>query len=112
MFLDGYRPLININRKKEAVELQLLLKISTSESSRQAKVECKLNGLHALTMRVTGTVETFTYATCMYIPSNSVNTETLTKIESYIDSLLIEPLSFNMVCGDFNIIFKRTIRDI
>ena len=54
-------------------------------------------------MRVTGTVETVIYVTCMYMPPYSVNTETLTKIESYIDSLIIEPQSYNIVCGDFNI---------
>ena len=58
-------------------------------------------------MRVTGTVETAIYVTCMYMPSNSVNTETLSKIESYIDSLIIEPQSYNIVCGDFNINFLK-----
>ena len=58
-------------------------------------------------MRVTGTVETAIYVTCMYMPPYSVNTETLSKIESYIDSLIIEPQSYNIVCGDFNINFLK-----
>ena len=58
-------------------------------------------------MRVTGTGETAIYVTCMYMPPNSVNTETLSKIESYIDSLIIEPQSYNIVCGDFNINFLK-----
>ena len=59
-------------------------------------------------MRVTGTVETvICYVTCMYMAPNSVNTETLTIIESFIDSLIIEPQSFNIVCGDFNINFLK-----
>ena len=58
-------------------------------------------------MRVTGTVESVIYVTCMYMPPNSVNTETFTKIESYIDSLIIEPQSYNIVCGDFNINFLK-----
>ena len=58
-------------------------------------------------MRFTGTVETVIYVTCMYVPPNSANTETLTKIESYIDSLIIEPKSYNIVCGDFNINFLK-----
>ena len=41
------------------------------------------------------------------MPPNSVNTKTLTKIESYIDSLIIEPQSYNIVCGDFNINFLK-----
>ena len=55
-------------------------------------------------MRVTGTA---IYVTCMYMPPNSVNTETLTKIESYIDSLKKEPQSYNIVCGDFNQFFEE-----
>ena len=58
-------------------------------------------------MRVTGTVESVIYVTCIYMPPNSVNTETLTKIESYIDSLIIELQSYNIVCGDFNINFLK-----
>ena len=41
------------------------------------------------------------------MPPNSVNTETLTKTESYTDSLIIEPQSYNIVCGDFNINFLK-----
>ena len=58
-------------------------------------------------MRVTGTIETVIYVTCMYMPPISVNRETLTKIESYIDSLIIEPQSYKSVCGDFNINFLK-----
>ena len=102
MFLEGYRPLVNINRKKRGVAIFII-------KSLQAKVvnSCNLNGLQALTMRVTGTVETAIYVTCMYMPPNSVNTETLSKIESYIDRLIIEPQSYNIVCGDFNINFLK-----
>ena len=42
----------------------------------------------------------------MYMPPNSVNRETLTKFESYINSLIIEPQSY-IVCGDFNISFLK-----
>ena len=58
-------------------------------------------------MKVIGTVKTVIYVYCMYMPPNSVNTETLTKIESYIDSLIIEPQSYNIVCGYFNINFLK-----
>ena len=79
MFLEDYRPLVNINRKKRGGVAIFIKK------TLQAKVvnSCNLNGLQALTMRATGTVETVIYVTCMYMPPNSVNTETLTKIESY-----------------------------
>ena len=52
------------------------------------------------------------------MPPNSVNKEILTKIENYIDSLLKEPQSFNIVCGDFNISFlkknqrRKTLKEI
>ena len=58
-------------------------------------------------MRVNGTVETVIYVTYMCMPPNSVNTETLTKIESYFDRLVIEPQSYNIVSGDFNINFLK-----
>ena len=104
MFLEGYRPLVNINRKKRGGGVAIFIK-----KSLQAKVvnSCNLNGLQALTMEVTGTVETAIYVTCMYMPRNSVNTETLSKIESYIDSLIIEPQFYNIVCGDFNLNFLK-----
>ena len=102
MFLEGYRPFVNIKRKKRGVAIFI-------KKSLQAKVvnSCNLNGLQATTVRVTGTVETAIHVTCMYMPPNSVNMETLSKIESYIDSLIIEPQSYNIVCCDFNINFLK-----
>ena len=104
MFLGGYRPLVNSNRKKRGGGVAIFIK-----KSLQAKVvnSCNLNGPQALTIRVTGTVETAIYVTCMYLPPNSVNAEALSKIESYFDSLMIEPQSYNIVCGDFDINFLK-----
>ena len=81
MFLDGFRPLININRRKQGMQLQFLLKICTRESC----YSYNLNGLQALNMRVTGTLETVTYITCLYMPPNSVNTESPSNIEKHVE---------------------------
>ena len=64
------------------------------------------NKLQILTARVKlGSISIL--LSCIYLPPNSVKTETLDTLESYCDSLNFLPAETHIICGDFNVNFLK-----
>ena len=67
--------------------------------------ECDHNNLQALTIKIKADKQLYLIITCMDIPPRKQNNVNFQRLESYLDTLPIDPEDKHILCGDFNINF-------
>ena len=67
----------------------------------QTKQKVNDNNLQILTLDSNS--KTKLYLTCVYIPPSAVINQNLTKLKNFLDNLVVDPGSYQTVCGDFNV---------
>ena len=96
--LNGYQTIISSNRKKRCGGVAFFLK---NNINCQIVKKLETNSVQLLTVAIK-TIKEEIWFSCIYIPPNCTNEANFLTVERYLDSLMVDPETKHVLCGDFN----------
>ena len=98
--LNGYQTIIASNCKKRGGGVAFFLK---NNINCQIVKKLETNSVQLLTVAIK-TIEEIWFS-CFYMPPNCTNEANFLTVERYLDSLMVDPETKHVLCGDFNVHF-------
>ena len=99
--MNGYQTIIASNRKKRGGGVAFFLK---NNINCQIVKKLETNSVQLLTVAIK-TIKEEIWFSCIYMPPNCTNEANFLTVERYLDSLMVDPETKHVLCGDFNVNF-------
>ena len=93
--------IISSNRKKRGGGVAFFLK---NNINCQIVKKLETNSVQLLTVAIKTIKEEICFS-CIYMPPNCTNEANFVTVERYLDSLMVDPETKHVLCGDFNVNF-------